>query len=61
MERKSGKWGRDRERERIPNRLHAVSRESDAGLELTSCEMALDLPSQLGAALVLFNVATSEL
>ena len=27
---------RDRERERIPSRLHAVSTESDVGLELTT-------------------------
>ena len=28
-----------RERERIPSRLHAVSAEPDAGLRLTNCEV----------------------
>ena len=31
--------GRDRGRERIPSRLHAVSAEPDAGLELTNHEI----------------------
>ena len=35
------KWGRGREREkeRIPSRLQAVSAEPDAGLKLTNCEI----------------------
>ena len=34
-------WGRGRERgrQRIPTRLHAVSTEPDAGLEPMSCEI----------------------
>ena len=31
--------GRERGRERISSRLHVVSTEPDAGLELTSCEI----------------------
>ena len=34
-----GGRGRERGRERIPSRLHAVSAEPDAGLELTNCEI----------------------
>ena len=30
---------RGRERERIPSRLHSVSAELDAGLELMNCEI----------------------
>ena len=32
-----GEGQRERQRERNPNRLHIVSTESDAGLELTNC------------------------
>ena len=31
--------GREKERERIPSRLHAVSTEPDEGLEPTNCEI----------------------
>ena len=31
--------GRQRGRERIPSRFYTVSREPDAGLELTICEI----------------------
>ena len=34
-----GEWQRERGRERIPNRLHAVSAELDVGLQLTNCEI----------------------
>ena len=37
-EHKQGR-GRDRGRERIPSRLHAVSAEDDAGLNLTDREI----------------------
>ena len=37
-ESKQGK-GRERGRERIPSRLHAVSTEPDAGLKLMNCEI----------------------
>ena len=62
-ERDSITWGGaqregERERERIPSRLHAVSAEPHAGLELTNCEIAtraeaksrmLNQPSHPGA------------
>ena len=31
--------GRERGRERIPSKLHAVSAEPDVGLDLTNCEI----------------------
>ena len=49
---------REKARERIPSRLHAVSAESDAGLKLINCEIMayteiesqrLDQLSHLGA------------
>ena len=38
MWRRGRERGRDRERDRILSRLHTVSTEADAGLELTNCE-----------------------
>ena len=38
IEHKQGR-GRERERERIRSRLRTVSSETDAGLELTNCEI----------------------
>ena len=38
-----GKGQREKERERIPSRLHAVSAEPDTGLEPTSREIVHDL------------------
>ena len=31
---------RERDRERIPSRLHAASKEPNTGLELTNCKIA---------------------
>ena len=36
-------WERQRERKRLPGRLHAVSAEPDAGLSLTNCKLMHDL------------------
>ena len=35
----SGEEQRERERDRIPSRLHAVSEEPDLGLELMNCKI----------------------
>ena len=41
-------WGRGRERrrERIPSKLHAVGTEPDAGLNLTNCEIMTSAESK---------------
>ena len=36
---RAGEGQRERGRQRIPSRLHAVSTEPDMGLGLTNCEM----------------------
>ena len=38
----------ERKRERIPSRVHAISAEPDAGLELTNPEIMTELKSRIG-------------